>query len=52
MKENYFSIEASKLILDSIYESLRYDIKTKTHIQLAAQHLRFQKHHLSLQLLK
>lgn len=31
MKENYFSIEASKLILDSIYESLRYDIKTKTH---------------------
>jgi hypothetical protein len=34
MKENYFSIEASKLILDSIHESLRYDIKnikTKTH---------------------
>ena len=31
MKENYFSIEASKLILDSIYESLRYDIKTKIH---------------------
>jgi hypothetical protein len=34
MKENYFSIQASKIILDSIHESLRYNItniKTKPH---------------------